>query len=221
MCGRFTLATNEQELRTQFDLSTSVPVHPTYNAAPGMFLPIILRKSPNRAVLARWGLIPHWAKDPRIAYKLINARSEGIQHKPAFRHAFTHQRCLVPTTGFYEWKHMGKEKIPYFIYLKNQKIFAFAGLYEEWKDAEGKPLLTFTIITTTPNTVVASIHDRMPVILEEEAADTWLDPSVTDVNVLLGLLHPYSARSMSTHTVSPLVNNPEHDAKELIAPRSS
>ena len=217
MCGRFALASDDREMMSRFHLSATVQARATYNAVPGMFSPIILRKSPNKAILARWGLVPHWAKDHRIGYKMINARAEGIENKPSFRRAFRSQRCLVPTTGFYEWKSVEGEKVPFFIHLKDQSLFAFAGLWEEWKDAEGRPLITFTIITTTPNDLVSPIHDRMPVILSNEDVETWLDPNVTEPERLLPLLDPYPQKTMEAYPVSTLVNSPRNDSPDLIA----
>lgn len=187
-----------------------------FNVAPGMFMPIVMRHSPNTAILARWGLIPSWAKDSAIGYRTINARAEGIAQKPVFRGPFRHTRCLVPTTGFFEWKHIGKEKIPYFISLKDEKLFAFAGLYDQWHDAEGKALTTFTIITTEPNTLMESIHDRMPVVFTKKDEDTWLNPDETDTDKLLKLLDPYPAEKMEAYPISPLVNNLDNDTPEIL-----
>lgn len=157
----------------------------------------------NEAVLMRWGLIPSWAKDPKIGYKMINARSESILEKPSFKKPFLSQRCLIPASGFYEWQHLDNKKIPYYFKLKDQDLFAFAGLYDEWKDPEGYPLKTFTIITTEPNEVVAPIHNRMPVILPEKSEDIWLDHTISDPQKLLSLLTPYKNSEMILEKLSP------------------
>ena len=183
-------------------------------------MPVITRNSPNKAELMRWGLIPFWAKDPRIGYKMINARAEDIQFKPSFRKPIRSQRCLVPTSGFFEWKHVGEEKIPYFIKLKGSDMFAFAGLYDIWKDVEEYPLKSFTIITTSPNSLVESIHNRMPVILDEKFEDIWLDNTITDVNKVVALLKPYDSSQMEAYPVSMLINNPANDLPEVVKPES-
>ena len=147
MCGRYTLIETDG-LNTCFDADNDLKdLCPNYNVAPGQIMPVVNHNSPNKLELMKWGLVPFWAKDSQIGYKMINARAEGIQDKPSFRSALKTKRCLVPTTGFYEWKKENDIKQPYFIHLKNQEMFSFAGLYETWKDAEGNELKTYTIIT--------------------------------------------------------------------------
>jgi putative SOS response-associated peptidase YedK len=220
MCGRFAFDAEISDLESRFAATALFAGNVRhYNVAPGMVMPIIIHKSPNTVIQARWGLIPFWSKDPRIGYNMINARADGIDTKPAFRKPFASQRCLVPTTGFFEWKHMGDEKIPYYIHLKDEKLFAFAGLYDEWLDSEGHPLVSFTIITTTPNTRMATIHDRMPVIFSKKEENTWLDPGCSDKEKLLSLLDPYDDTAMETYPVSSLINNPKHDSPDVLAPR--
>lgn len=146
-----------------------------YNVAPGTYNPTVSRQSPNRVVMRKWGLVPGWAKDPRIGYKLINARSETVADKPAFRTAFAKQRCLVPSNGFYEWKEEQGIKQAYFCGLIGKKMFGMAGLYELWKDGEGKELLTYTIITREAQGLMKGIHGRMPVILKKEDESDWLE----------------------------------------------
>lgn len=219
MCGRFALDQDTPAIEKRFTAQISFSADTRhYNIAPGMHVPIIVRNSPKKAILARWGLIPFWAKDPRIGYKMINVRAEGIESKPAFRKPLKTSRCLVPTTGFFEWKHLDREKIPYFIHLKDDNLFAFAGLYDEWKDAEGKILTTFTIITTSPNTMMEKIHNRMPVIFSQKEEDLWLDPAQTDIHKLVSLLDPYPASDMEAHPVSKTVNNPDNDTPDIIHP---
>jgi putative SOS response-associated peptidase YedK len=219
MCGRFAFDADVGELTDRFAATAAFDrAHPSFNVTPGSFMPIIIRQSPNRAIRAKWGLVPSWAKDPAIGYKMINARAEGIDQKPSFRASFKSKRCLVPTTGFFEWKHIGKDKVPYFIHVKKEKLFAFAGLYSEWKDAEGVAVPTFTIITTEPNTLMESIHNRMPVILDKKDEETWLNPAEDDTQKLLGLLNPYPATHMEAYVVSKRVNNPRYDDPDIVAP---
>lgn len=181
--------------------------------------PVITRNSPKRAILMKWGLIPFWAKDPKIGYKMINARSEGIETKPTFRKPIRTMRCLIPADGFYEWKSLnleGKyEKFPWYIGLRNRKLFAFAGIYDSWKDAEGKEILSYSIITTNPNKLIASVHNRMPVILKKEDENTWLDKE-SNLQTVLSLLKPYPDNDMVSYPVSKKVNNPENDDYSLI-----
>jgi putative SOS response-associated peptidase YedK len=218
MCGRFAFDAGRDALVARFGTKSAPDaVTPHYNVAPGMMMPIVLRSSPNRAVLARWGLVPSWSKDPKIAWRTVNARAEGIQEKPVFRGPFKSRRCLVPATGFFEWKRAGDEKIPYYIRLSRTPLFAFAGLYDVWLDAENHPLTTFTVITTAPNKLMAPIHTRMPVILSRAEEDLWLDPDTRDFDALLSLLDPYPAREMEAYPVSRLVNSPANDTKEVLA----
>ena len=162
--------------------------------------------------------MPFWAKDTNIGYKMINARAETLQVKPSFRKALSLQRCIIPAGGFFEWKQVDKEKVPYYIFMKNKELFGFAGLYDVWHDKEGKELKTYTIITTTPNPLVEPIHDRMPAILEKRDEEVWLNPDETEPVRLVKLLHPYPASEMDMYPVSRLVNAPKNDTKEVIEP---
>jgi len=145
MCGRFSLTVQETDLEAFFGLEETNGMYvPRYNGAPGQALPVILAAKPPQLRFFRWGLVPSWAKDPRIGYKMINARAETVMEKPAFRKAFAKQRCLIPADGFYEWEKRGKEKVPYRIHLNSNDIFAMAGIWESWKDAEGLSLHTFS-----------------------------------------------------------------------------
>ncbi len=219
MCGRYVIYDEEKALeRFDADLSIKkVDLAPHYNAAPSQQLPTILRNSPNHMEFMRWGLIPAWAKDPSIGYKMINARAETVATKPSFRHAFKSQRCIIPANGFYEWKQSddGKTKIPYYIRRKDHMLFGFAGLWESWNDAEGKEIRSFTIITTTPNKVMEKIHDRMPVILEEKDETTWLDPKNENIQELQSILVPYESQ-LEAIRVSTLVNSPKNQGEVLI-----
>jgi putative SOS response-associated peptidase YedK len=179
MCGRYVITTAPQAIRQWFATQGTLPNFPQhYNAAPGQDLPVIrLHRETGERVLAmlRWGLIPYWSKDPKIAWKCINARGETVKTMSAFRSAYQSRRCLVPADAFFEWKANGKTKQPYAIALRNREPFAFAGLWESWKDPKmDEWLRTFTILTTTPNELVASLHDRMPVILSPASYDRWL-----------------------------------------------
>lgn len=170
----------------------------------------------------KWGLVPFWAKDPKIGFRMINARCEDIENKPAFRKPIRMQRCLIPATGFYEWKKLnleGKdEKIPFYITLKDQKVFTFAGIYDVWRDVEGKETYSYAIITVNANEMMKSIHDRMPVILDEKNEDTYLDKKTT-LSDILNLLRSFGSDEVQSYPVSKLVNDPNNDSISLISPR--
>jgi putative SOS response-associated peptidase YedK len=180
-------------------------------------MPVIVRNSPNRMLEMQWGLIPSWSKEPRTRFSTINARAETIMTSPVFRGPFRSQRCLVPASGFYEWQQTSQGKQPYCIRLKGAEVFAFAGLYDVWRDPEGNELHSYTIITTTPNGLVTPIHNRMPVILHRENEDAWLDKG-TSVAHLRSLLVPYTADKMEAYPVSRVVNNPANEGAELVQP---
>lgn len=216
MCGRYVLSQINLEGRFEASKGYAGDFRENYNVSPSQIMPTITRNSPNKITLMRWGLIPFWAKDPRIGFKMINARSEGIESKPSFREPFRKRRCLVPANGFYEWKKDGKEKIPYYIKLKNNETFAFAGLYDIWIDAEGLEVTSYTIITTSPNDLVKDIHDRMPVILNREDEDIWLDPS-SSLETLKSFLNPYNPSEMLVYEVSREVNITTNNYSELIS----
>lgn len=215
MCGRYTIG-DVRRLSERFDTSNKIEdIKPSYNVAPSQTNPVIDRKSPNQVEMMKWGLIPSWAKDPKIGYKMINARAESVKDKPSFRKPFRDQRCLVPASGFYEWLKTEKEKIPHYIHLKGKELFAFAGLYEIWKDENGNEVKSYTVITTEPNEVMKKIHNRMPVILKEEDEDKWLRND-TDETVLVELLKPYPDEDMEAYPVSRDVNNPRNNSEDLI-----
>jgi putative SOS response-associated peptidase YedK len=194
-------------------------LEPRYNVKPSQFMPVITRNSPNKAELMKWGIVPHWVKDPYKGLRPINARAETVATSGVFREPLRSRRCLVPANCFYERKDVGeKVKQPYCIKLKSRPVFAFAGLYNVFRDVEGKELKTFTIITTRPNEIVAPIHDRMPVILTEQGEDIWLDPNTQDINILLGLLEPYDAADMTAYQISTKVNFPQNDDESVITP---
>lgn len=181
MCGRFSLSTDKDDLQSRFGIDpTGILLKPRFNIAPSQLHPVVVVEDDKRVLrMMKWGLVPPWSADPKIGYRMINARAEGVDTKPSFRSAFKRRRCLIPAAGFYEWaKPDKKTRIPYYIRLKSKELFAFAGLWELW--GPGK-LETFTIITTEANELVAQIHDRMPVILREKDEGTWLDPEMSNV----------------------------------------
>jgi len=221
MCGRYTLSAPADEIASLFDLVTMPDIPPRFNVAPTQetaVVRVIAPREPRRLDLLRWGLIPYWADDPAIGNRMINARSESVADKPAFRHSFRRQRCLIATDGFYEWKKSGKLKQPFHIRRKDRRPFAFAGLWERWKDPAGKLLDTFTILTTDANELIQPLHDRMPVILDRKDFDLWLDPAVSDPARLQPLLAPAPGDSMETVPVSRTVNSPAYDAADCIEP---
>jgi len=220
MCGRYTLQVSPEELAKQFVVEDSPLFKPRYNIAPTQNVPVV-RLKPDTAkrelVLLRWGLIPSWAKDPKIAYSTINAKAETVAEKPAFRSAFRKRRCLIPATGFYEWQQEGKQKQPMYIRLRDHRPFAFAGLWEHWEPKEGEPIESCTIVTTDANAFMLPIHNRMPVILASQDYDQWLDPTV-QTNSLQAILKPYAAEEMEAYAVSKIVNNPRNDAPQCVEP---
>jgi putative SOS response-associated peptidase YedK len=220
MCGRFTLRTRLNELLQFYSVESQLQWEPRFNIAPSQSVAAI-RNDPNgdkrELATLRWGLIPSWADDIHIGNQLINARAETIATKPSFKQALKSRRCLVPADGFYEWKKSGKNKQPYFIRMADERPFVFAGLWECWSKSQ-PAIESCTIITTTPNALVADIHDRMPVILTEAAAVRWLDRNTEDPNSLTSLLVPYPAGEMSAYPVSTLVNSPQHDSADCVQP---
>ena len=218
MCGRYAIVLESGgTLQRRFSLEESLDdPRPRFNVAPTQTLPVITRNSPNRAEMMRWGLIPSWAKDASIGSRMINARAETVAEKPAFRRPLRTQRCLVPATGFYEWKRDGDSKSPHFIHLPDEPLFAFAGLYDTWRDPDGQTVKTYTILTTEANAVMAGIHNRMPVILRREDEDEWLDPTNSEPEHLLPLLRPYPSGAMAAYPVSRMVNSPQNDAPALL-----
>lgn len=218
MCGRYSIADTGTIPIRFTGVHIGIDLKPRYNAAPSEELPVIINDGETHVELMRWGLVPFWAKDVKMGYKMINARAETVQEKPSYRKALAMQRCIIPADGFFEWKKAGREKTPYYFFLKDHGLFGFAGLYDIWKDKEGKDLRSYTIITTQPNTLLEPIHNRMPVILEKRDEETWLNPDETEAARLVKLLHPYSASEMDSYPVSHLVNSPANDTKEVIVP---
>ncbi len=218
MCGRYTIIAKAEEIEKRFNIEVPESYIPRYNAAPTQILSVITNEHPEGLSYFQWGLIPNWAKDKSVSSKLINARAETISEKASFKNAFRQRRCLVIADGFYEWKRsVKKSKIPYRIALKRKELFAFAGLWEEFEDEARNIIHTFTIITTIANRTVSKIHERMPVILERETENIWLNPS-TSAEDRANLLKPYSEDKMDLYPVSPLVNSVSNDNTPLIVP---
>jgi len=214
-CGRYRLSRKKQLLEEHFAADPWKDAwEPRYNIAPTQLVPVI-RQDPKQPIrhlsLVRWGLIPSWAKDASGAAKMINARSETAIEKPAFRDALRSRRCLIPADGFYEWQRSGKTKQPFCFEVNEGQLFAFAGIWERWHDPNGSTLETCSILTTTPNDVAATVHDRMLVIVEPDAYDLWLDPGVKDARVVSDMLRPYDARQMRCYPVSTQINRAAND----------
>jgi putative SOS response-associated peptidase YedK len=217
MCGRYSLVPAEN-IAARFDAQQDqLSLLPRYNIAPSQSLPVVVRNSPNRLVEMQWGLITSWSKEPRAQFSTINARAETIAKSPVFRGPFKSQRCLVPASGFYEWQRTSNGKQPFCIRLKDNDLFAFAGLYDIWHDTAGNELYSYTVITTVPNGLVAPIHNRMPVILRRDDEDVWLDKA-TEPARLMALLVAYPAEEMEAYPVSRAVNNPANEGAELMQP---
>lgn len=218
MCGRFSLSVEDFELKKRFNVEIDPGIYkPCYNCAPSQSLPVISNQNTQTISFYRWGMIPFWAKESSLGNKLINARAETAAKKPSFRHAMQKQRCLIPATGFFEWKKYG-QKQPWFFYLPDLAIFSFAGLWDVWKDAEGQSIASFTILTTQANSTMKDIHHRMPVILTPETEKIWLDSSK---EIPEDFLSPLESSKMRKYTVSNLVNKPENDFPEIIKPTQS
>jgi putative SOS response-associated peptidase YedK len=243
MCGRFALKTPPKILGLilQAEISNNLETfEPRFNIAPSSSVPVILFQNSKKVMESlKWGLIPSWAKDPSIGFKLANARAETVTEKPSFRSAFKKQRCLVPVDGFYEWNQSTKPKQPYYFFMKDEKPFFIAGLWEYWKahqsptqshkdtknniklDKEEKKepeqgITTFTLITTEANAVLAKVHDRMPVILDPKDYEAWLDPNNQDLGELQKFLKPYDASKMDSYPVSTFVSNARNQGEKCM-----
>jgi len=222
MCGRYTLYTNEseEEFQERFDLEEPYALSSRYNVAPTQGMPVVVVDGKRHVVLMKWGLVPKWHGGGKGNYSMINARAESVNKKPFFRRSLLFHRCIVPASGFYEWKRVGEHKMPYYIHLKSGELFGFAGLYDTWRDGTGREIKTYTIITTQPNKTVRGIHDRMPVILKKEDEAKWLDPDIVELERLTAFLVPYPDASMEAYPVSTLVNSPKNDTVGLVKPLS-
>jgi putative SOS response-associated peptidase YedK len=223
MCGRFRVARKKEILEAAFDAEddwTGLDWKPRYNAAPGQLIAAVRQDAdePRRRMSPlRWGLIPAWASNASIGYKMINARAETAATRASFREPLRRRRCLIPADGFYEWKHEGKEKLPFCFTLQDEAVFGFAGLWDRWKNPQGETVESCTILTTTANELLRDVHDRMPVILAPDAYDLWLDPGFTKVEDLQPLLVPYPAAAMRRYRVSQRVNQVKNDDAECAA----
>jgi putative SOS response-associated peptidase YedK len=221
MCGRFTLFEADKILSKEFGVSGFPPQSPRYNIAPSQPVAVVraaLAGTGRELVLLRWGLIPSWSKDLAIGNPLINARAETVREKPSFRNAFRRHRCLIPTNGFYEWQRQERGKQPYFVRMRDERPFAFAGLWDRWESPDKGVIETCTILTTVANAVLAPIHDRMPVILPPVEYTRWLDPALMNTDSLAPLLAPFPPEDMLAFPVSPRVNAPAVDDEKCIAP---
>ncbi|MFC1936234.1 SOS response-associated peptidase [Chloroflexota bacterium] len=222
MCGRFTLTVDANTIQQTFPWLTlpDSTLTPRYNIAPNQPIAVVPNDGQNNLDFFIWGLIPSWAKDPKIGSRLINARSETLREKPSFRSAYKRRRCLVIADGFYEWvKQPGeKSKIPHYIQMESKEPFAFAGLWEIWHAPDGSVLKTANIITTEPNALIAKLHNRMPVILPKGAYQPWLDPEEADPPSLQHWLKPYPVEEMMHFPVSRTINSPANDSPDCIQP---
>ncbi len=223
MCGRFTLTHDINAVARAFHVPVPAPLESgaqsgaRYNIAPTQNVVTLMENGSTHLDLLRWGLIPSWAKDESIGSKMINARAETLAEKPSFKRLLRSRRCLIVADGFYEWKKEHGGKTPMYITMKDGELFTFAGLWDTWKNADGEQLRTCTIITTDPNELVSTIHNRMPAIIAPAARTAWLDPALHDEQALVPLLKAYDNDAMQARPVSRLVNNPQYDSAELIA----
>ena len=215
MCGRYSFVTEDALIKERFGVTVRSAIYKArYNCAPTQDLAVIASDNPAELRCFRGGLIPSWAKDPSIGNRMINARAETLHEKPSFRSSFRSKRCLVPASGFFEWKREGN-KTPYNIFLRDEPLFCFAGLWDQWVSGDGEVVHSFTIITTEPNALMAQIHNRMPVILGRDNERLWLE--TRDESILKSLLVPYPAERMDAYAVSKLVNSAGNDRPDVLA----
>lgn len=222
MCGRFTLTSPAAQIQELFEVKSLPELQPRYNVAPTQdVLAVRLDEDGAReAMMMRWGLVPYWAEDLSIGSRMINARSETVQSKSAFKDAFERRRCLVAADGFFEWKKQGAIRQPYLIRMKDHRPFGLAGLWDRWKNEDGEWVISCTILTTAPNELVEPLHDRMPVILHREEHEEWLDPRASTKH-LREVLGPYEAAQMEAVAVSTRVNNVVNDDAACLEPVES
>ena len=214
MCGRYRLARKKEILAETFDVDDDVEWSPRYNVAPGQNVPVVRQDAarPLRSIsLVRWGLIPFWAKDAKAGYKMINARAKTVASTPAFRDPFRSRRCLIPADAFYEWTKEGNQTSPFCFSMADDSIFAFAGIWDRWRNSDTEWVETCSIITTSANALLSGIHDRMPVVVKPESYDLWLDPGFKRADALHDLLKPFPADAMRYHRVSTRVNSVKND----------
>lgn len=222
MCGRFSATFTFREIKVRWNILGNPSFFvPRYNIAPSQNVPVIVKSERgNEAKLMKWGLVPSWVPDPTIGNRMINARGETLLEKPSFKRLVSERRCLIPADGFYEWRREGNRKVPVWIHLKKKEPFAFAGLWDSWRDvALGDALNTFTIITTDPNALLRPIHNRMPVIYDRDMGHQWLEHSYGNSSMTLAaVLRPWPSEYMEAWDVSPIVNAPANDTPECIRP---
>jgi putative SOS response-associated peptidase YedK len=217
MCGRYNITTAPEAIRQLFGYPERPNFPPRYNVAPTQPIPIVrLVNGERHFALVRWGLIPGWVKDPKAFSLLINARGESLNDKPAFRNAMRYRRCLIPADGFYEWEV--KSKRPYHVRLKGGGPFAFAGLWESWTGPNGEETESAAIVTTDANNSLRPIHDRMPVMLEPEGYDLWLDCRNVDADTASALVAPIRDERVEAYEISPAVNRVANDSPDLVEP---
>lgn len=227
MCGRYTLHKKADDIAKRYNLALAPKeVQENFNVAPGQIMPVVTGSDDGpKLEMMKWGLVPFWAKDPKIGYRLINARDDTIFDKPVWRKVILKKRCLIPADGFYEWKKppegSKERKQPFFIHPKQTDIFSFAGVWETWKDAEGMELKTYSIITTEPNKEMRKVHNRMPVILSQEEESAWLEPSRDSREEVEPFLHPYEDNGLEMYEVSSDVNVTRNNNEMLIYPINS
>lgn len=221
MCGRYVLKATLQDLQKKY---AAVPdgvftVEPNYNVAPSLHMPVVAEMDGKRVLdKYRWGLVPFWADNINTGYSMINARSESLSKKKSFSKPFKSQRCVIPASGFYEWKRTDQGKTPFYIFQKRSELMNFAGLYEEWKPDDGEPVKSFTIITTSANKPVSELHDRMPAMLLDEEVNEWLDPANNDTAALQDLLRPWPDDDIDFYRVGKEVNNARNSGEQLLEP---
>jgi putative SOS response-associated peptidase YedK len=223
MCGRYALFTAPDELEKYFEaiVSNAGTIEPNYNVTPGMIMPVVVVGRDGVPVITtfRWGLIPSWAVNPSVGYKMMNARSETITEKPSFSASFGRRRCLIPANGFFEWQRAGKSRIPNFVKRNDEPLMTFAGIWDRWRPPEGPDLFTYSIITAKANAKIEDIHERMPVVLEKKHFAAWLARE-TDSDVLKNLLKPFDEDFTEVYPVNDLVNKPANNSVDLLLPRS-
>ncbi|MBI4851832.1 MAG: SOS response-associated peptidase [Acidobacteria bacterium] len=219
MCGRFTQHHNQEEVIERFGIQeTLFDIKARFNIAPSQQIAAVCQEEKRVLTSYKWGLVPYWSKDAQIGNKLINARAETLAEKPSFKKSLLTKRCLIPADGFYEWKQEGKHKTPVYVCMKSKALFAFAGLWDEWKSPESKILRTCTIITVEPNPLISKVHHRMAAILRPKDEELWLDPTVKDLDKLLSLLKTYPEDEMEFFAVNKEVNNTNFDSPVCIEP---
>lgn len=217
MCGRYALYGSKTKIKEHFGTANALDLVPHYNITPTQIVPVVQINEAGQRVfrLARWGLIPSWVKDSSEIQHPINAKVETAAIKPMFRHAFRSSRVLVPAAAFYEWQAGADGKQPWLIHLKDEEPMGLGGLLEHWHGPDGE-VMTFSILTTEPNPPMATIHNRMPVIIQPEDYTAWLDPELTDVTRIQAMAKPYPERLMEAYRISHKVNNPLHDSADLV-----